>query len=66
MPEYETTQAFNELVQEIAALGSRFEGLDAPSVLEGYRWIFSILQVAFDAYVWADTDRPRFVDIVGP
>jgi hypothetical protein len=25
-----------------------------------------VLQVAFDVYVWADPDRPRFVDIVGP
>jgi hypothetical protein len=66
MPEFETTQAFNDLVAEVAELDKSFEGLDTPSVLEGYRWIFSILQVAFDAYVWADTERPRFVDIVGP
>ena len=47
-----------------------FEGenrpADEPSVLEGYKWAFSILQVAFDCYVWADPDNPRFVDIVGP
>jgi hypothetical protein len=66
MESYETTTAFRELLEEISALESRLEGLDKPSVLEGYKWIFSILQVAFDAYVWADTDRPRFVDIVGP
>jgi hypothetical protein len=66
MPDYETTRAFNELIEEIAGLDQRFEDLDEPSTLEGYRWIFSILQVAFDAYVWADTRRPRFVDIVGP
>ncbi len=39
---------------------------DDQSVLEGYKWIPSILQVAMDAYVWADKARPRFVDIVGP
>src|SRR5205085_10224443 len=33
---------------------------------EGYKWIFSILAVGLDAYVWADPARPRFVDIVGP
>lgn len=66
MPDYETSRAFAELMQELSGLEARFDGLDEPSVLEGYRWIFSILQVAFDAYVWADTDRPRFVDIVGP
>ena len=66
MPDYETTKAFRELLDELGSLDTRFEGLDTPSTLEGYRWIFSILQVAFDAYVWADTDRPRFVDIVGP
>ena len=33
---------------------------------EAYKWIFSILQVALDCYVWADVDRPRFVEIVGP
>src|SRR5438093_8059478 len=47
-----------------------YDGPNAPqdeqSVLEGKKWIFSILQVAFDAYVWADTANPRFVDIVGP
>lgn len=47
-----------------------FEGPNAPQddqqVLEGYRWMFSMLQVALDTQVWADTRRPRFVDIVGP
>jgi hypothetical protein len=66
MPAYETTTAFHELLEELAATEAKLEGLDTPSTLEGYKWIFSILQVAFDAYVWADTDRPRFVDIVGP
>lgn len=63
---YETSTAFRELMEEVAGLEARFEGLDTPSTLEGYRWIFSILQVGLDAFMWADTDRPRFVDIVGP
>ena len=39
---------------------------DELSRLEAHRWLFSILQVAIDVYVWADTQRPRFVEIVGP
>src|SRR3984957_3055197 len=65
-----TTAAFHQLLDELRALEGRLRlpevPLDAQSVLEGYKWIFSILAVGLDAYVWADTDRPRFVDIVGP
>ena len=66
-----TTQAFHELIDQVRILEEKLVGgsaqpLDTQSVLEGYKWIFSVLQVAFDAYVWADPDRPRFVDIVGP
>lgn len=39
---------------------------DEASQLEVHRWIFSTLQVALDTQVWADADKPRFVDIVGP
>ena len=39
---------------------------DEISQLEAYKWIFSITQVALDAFVWADPARPKFVDIVGP
>jgi hypothetical protein len=66
MSDLETTAAFRELVDEIRALDSKFDGLDETSKLEGYKWAFSILEVALDTYVWADTGRPRFVDIVGP
>ena len=67
---YETTEAFHELLEVVAGLdatfldGDRAVG-DDQSVLEGYRWIHSVLQVALDCYVWADADNPRFVDIVG-
>jgi hypothetical protein len=69
--DFETSAAFGELVDEVRGLEAKlFEGPNAPqdeqSILEGYRWIFSILQVAFDVYVWGDTANPRFVDIVGP
>ena len=67
----ETAAAFRELVDVLGSLEDKlFEGDHAPvdeqSVLEGYKWAFSILQVAFDCYVWGDPDNPRFVDIVGP
>ena len=65
-----TSAVFGELVDELRALEERLRlpdvPLDVPTTLEGYRWIFSILAVGLDAYVWADADRPRFVDIVGP
>jgi hypothetical protein len=66
-----TSTVFHELVDQIRALEDKlFEGpnvpLDYQGVLEGYKWIFSILQVGLDAHVWADPARPRFVDIVGP
>src|SRR5262245_38748535 len=67
----ETTAVFRELVAELSELeGKLLDGpvplADEQSTLEGYKWIFSILQVALDVQVWADPARPRFVDIVGP
>jgi hypothetical protein len=57
-------------LEELGALEDRLflpeVPLDELSVLEGYKWIFSILAVGLDAHVWADPARPRFVDIVGP
>src|SRR5215218_5442244 len=69
--QFETSAVFGELIDEVRGLEAKlFEGPNAPrdeqSILEGYKWIFSILQVAFDVYVWGDAARPRFVDIVGP
>ncbi len=67
---FETTGAFRDLIDAMRGLeetfltGERAVTQDV-SVIEGYRWIFSITQVAFDCFVWADKDRPRFVDIVG-
>src|SRR4030095_12294251 len=67
----ETTAVFRELMAELTGLdGKFFDGpvplADEQSVLEGYKWIFSILRVALDVNVWAGPARPRFVDIVGP
>src|ERR1700691_929478 len=65
-----TAAVFHELLDELRTLEGRLRlaetPLDEATVLEGYKWIFSILAVGLDAHVWADTDRPRFVDIVGP
>ncbi len=66
-----TSAVFAELLDELRALEPKL--LDHPAVAgdeqsecEAYKWIFSITQVAFDCFVWGDTRRPRFVDIVGP
>lgn len=40
--------------------------LDDAERAEGYKWLFTVLGVACDAYVWADTGRPLFTEIVGP
>src|ERR687892_1383889 len=66
-----TSAVFAELMDEVRGLERKlYEGpntpLDDQGVIEGYKWIFSILQVALDVYMWADAARPRFVDIVGP
>jgi len=64
---YLTSDAFRELLDVVAGLEEKVLSLeDEPSVLEGYRWIPSIFQVATDVYLWADTANPRFVEIVGP
>ena len=70
-PQPATAAAVHELLAAVADLEHRFDGTDASvgsaaSVLDGYRWMFSILAVGLDAHVWADPARPRFVDIVGP
>jgi hypothetical protein len=67
----ELGNAFRDLVNELAELETHIltgpnTPLDAQGVVEGYKWIFSILQVATDTQVWADAANPRFVEIVGP
>ena len=63
-------QTFTDLVDAVRAAEQRLTNaqppLDERERVEGYRWIFTVLSVAMDAYVWADTGRPRFVEIVGP
>ena len=65
----QTEAAFAELLRQVGATHVRMvEQLadDPDTLLEAHRWILSILQVAADVNLWADTARPRFVEIVGP
>ena len=67
----ETETAFSELLAEVGTTHRRLvEQLsadgDLDSLLEAHKWLLSILQVAADVNIWADTARPRFVEIVGP
>jgi Protein of unknown function (DUF1214) len=66
-----TPAVVQELIEKLAGLEQVFrEGerqvTDPQAVLEGYKWMFTVVEVAMKAYVWADSGRPRFVDIVGP
>lgn len=70
-PPTETGAVFGELIDELRALEVHLMTHpstlgDEQTVAESYKWIFSILQVGLDCFVWADPTRPRFVDIVGP
>lgn len=69
-PSYNTTGVYRELIELMAEMDRKFlepeRGLDEQAHMAGYRWIFSILQVACDVYLWGDPKAPRFVDIVGP
>jgi hypothetical protein len=65
----ETETAFTELLEAVAETHRRMlEHLadDEATLLEAHKWILSILQVAGEVQLWADTARPRFVEIVGP
>ena len=64
----QTEAAFAELLDELGAVQRKLveQVTDEQSLLEGHKWILSILQVAGDTQVWADPVRPRFVEIVGP
>ena len=65
-----TAAVVHELIEELAGLDQRFVAgdraqTDQLTVLEGYRWMFSILSGGLETMVWGDTTAPRFVDIVG-
>jgi hypothetical protein len=65
-----TAAVVHELIGELAGLDQRFltgerAQRDLPTVLEGYRWMFSILSVGLETFLWSDVTAPRFTDIVG-
>ncbi len=68
---YKSSEAFAELLALLKDAersfleGERAVG-DETSVVEGYRWLTEILSVAMDCYLWADTERPTMVQLVGP
>ena len=66
-----TAAAVRGLIEALSALEVRLRDgdralPDETSLLEGYRWMFTVLQVGLQAQVWADPSQPRFVEIVGP
>jgi hypothetical protein len=70
-PPWDSTVAWRELLDGLRDLDSAFrEGPKAvrgeQSVVEGYRFLATVLGVAFDVYLFADSARPRFVDINTP
>ncbi len=67
----DVTAAWRELLEGLRVLDTAF--LAGPkavrgdqAVAEGYRFLATALGVAFDAYLFADPARPRFVDINTP
>jgi len=67
---FATTAAFRDLLDLIRNGDAAFlEGpraVDDLSALEGYRYLTEVLSVALDCFLWADTERPTIVPIVGP
>lgn len=68
---WDSTRAWRELLDTVKGLDTTFlEGARAvrgeQAVVEGYRFLATILGVAFDVFLFADPARPRFVDINTP
>jgi hypothetical protein len=63
------SESFHALVDAVRDAEQRLVTADPPldqvELVEGYRWIFSVLRVALDGFVWADTGRPELTEIVG-
>jgi hypothetical protein len=67
----ETAAAFAELLDVLRTGEAGFQTGDRAvaddlAALEGYRWLTITLQVALDCYLWADADRPEFVELTSP
>jgi len=65
----ELSAAFNGLLDAVREAEQRLltaePPLDDVERVEGYKWLFSVLRVALDGFVWADEGRPEFTEIVG-
>lgn len=67
----DATTAWQELTAGLAELDAAFltgdrAVPDEVGVVGGYRMLATLLGVAFDTYLFADTARPRFVETVTP
>jgi Protein of unknown function (DUF1214) len=67
----ESAAAFRELVDLLGGADQTFVGgaravADELSVLEGYRHLTQLLGYAFDLYLEADAERPRFTPLAAP
>lgn len=70
-PASASTTAWQELSAGLAELDATFLSgdravPDETGVVGGYRMLATLLGVAFDTYLFADTARPRFVETVTP
>lgn len=68
---WESSRAWRDLLDGVRDLDAAFlEGPKAvrgeQSVAEGYRFLATVLGVAFDIYLFSDPARPRFADINTP
>lgn len=66
-----TRAAVHDLLHLLQDLDEKFlEGdralPDETALLESYKWMFSILHVGLEAFVWGDAANPRFVDLESP
>lgn len=67
----ETRAAVHDLLALVGSLEERFLAGDRAlpddtALLESYKWMFSILHVGLEAFVWGQPDNPRFVEITSP
>ena len=64
----QTETAFAALLDEIAGTHRRMVQQladDETTLLEAHKWILSILQVAAEVQLWADTARPALSKLLG-
>ena len=68
---WDTTAAWHELLAGLGELDQTFltgakAVTDEQSVAEGYRFLATAMGIALDTYLFADRDRPVFVDVNTP